>query len=506
MKNKETKIIIASVFVAGVCSIIYELLIATASSYFLGDSIKQFSITIGAYMAAMGVGSYLSRLVPDNNLLPIFIKFELLLGLVGGLSVPLLYASFAYTQYFQLSSISLTLLIGVFIGLEIPLLSRLLERYYTLKINISNVLSVDYLGALIATLVFPFILLPTLGTFSTSIFFGLINMSIAIMLLLCFGEAMGKKAKKLLWLNTVVVTGVLLLGLVFAQSLLSQWSNSLYDDRIIYTKETHYQNIVMTKNKNDVRLFLNGNLQFSSTDEYRYHEMLVHAPISLSKTPSRVLFLGGGDGLGVREILKYPQVEQITLVDLDPEILLLGKENPHVVTANANSLNHPLVTLVPGDAFRFLVENQSPYDLIVVDLPDPNNPSLARLYSREFYKLVAKNLSVDGLFITQATSPFFARKAFWTIEASIAAAGFQHVMPLHVNVPSFGDWGFVIGAKSPLSLKPLQADVSTRFLTDERLLSAMHFGKDTGKVAAEPSTIDKPIVLGHYLSGWRYWN
>ncbi len=506
MKDKETKILILSVFIAGLCSIIYELLIATASSYFLGDSIKQFSITIGAYMAAMGVGSYFSRSVSDHNLLIKFISFELLLGLIGGLSVPLLYASFAYTSYFQTSSIVLTLLIGFLIGLEIPFLSRLLEKHYSLKINISTVLSVDYFGALIATLIFPFLLLPLFGTFKTSIFFGLINMSIAVILLWTFSDVIDFTKKKILWIYTVFVT--LLLGgtFILSNTLLSEWSNSLYTDRIVFTKETVYQNIVMTKHKEDVRLYLNGNLQFSSSDEYRYHEALVHVPMNFVKSPKKVLVLGGGDGLGVREVLKHKSVKRITLIDLDPEITRLGSENKNVLRVNQGSMNDKKVNIVNDDAFKYLLNTREVYDVIIIDLPDPNNPSLARLYSREFYKLVKLRLAKKGVFVTQATSPFFARQAYWTIFSSIKAGSFLTVIPYHVNVPSFGDWGFILGANKIIDQTKWNADVPTRFLDEGVFQKIWAFGKDVAYLNLEPSTIDHPRVLELYLKGWTYWN
>ncbi len=506
MKDKESKILIISVFIAGLCSIVYELLIATASSYFLGDSIKQFSITIGAYMAAMGVGSYLSRLVSDENLLIKFIKFELILGLVGGFSVPLLYAAFSYTSYFQTSSIVLTVCIGLLIGLEIPFLSRLLEKYYSLKVNISNVLSVDYFGALIATLIFPFLLLPSIGTFKTSIFFGLINMTIAVILLWFFSDVISLSKKKILWVHTLFVS-ILLGGTFFISDyLLSEWSNDLYTDRIVFAKETPYQNIVMTKNKGDVRLYLNGNLQFSSSDEHRYHESLVHIPFNYANNLSDILILGGGDGLVVREILKYESVKSIKLVDLDPEVSRLGKEDKNMLSVNGGSLNHSKVEVINDDAYQYLLNNSEVFDVVIIDLPDPNNPSLARLYSKEFYKLVDLHLSKDGLFVTQATSPFFARDAYWTIYSTIKSAGFVDVLPYHVNVPSFGEWGFVLGSKNKINKEDWQLSVETKFLDHKIAEKLWVFGKDIAFKKQEPSTIDRPRVLEHYLKGWTYWN
>jgi spermidine synthase len=506
MKDKETRILVLSVFIAGLCSIIYELLIATASSYFLGDSIKQFSITIGAYMAAMGIGSYFSKSISDENLLVKFIRFEIILGLIGGFSVPLLYLTFAYTDYLQATSIILTFVIGLLIGLEIPFLSRLLEKHYSLKVNISYVLSIDYFGALVATLAFPFLLLPLLGTFKTSLFFGLANMSIAIILLWCFADTIAISRKKILWLYTALAT--LLLGGSFLLSnvLLSSWSNNLYTDRIVFSKETPYQNIILTKDKEDIRLYLNGNLQFSSSDEYRYHEPLIHVPLGFINKPKTVLILGGGDGLAIREVLKHTSIESITLVDLDPEISRLGKKNNHLTRLNNNSLNHQKVDVINQDAYQFLLQHNKKFDAIIIDLPDPNSPSLARLYSKEFYKLVGLHLTKHGVFVTQATSPFFSRNAYWTIFSTIQSAGFTSTLPYHVNVPSFGEWGFIIGSHKKINTEQWLAKTDSRYIDAKTVEKSWHFSKDIAYTPLDPSTIDRPKVLEHYLQGWQYWN
>ncbi|MCY4045578.1 MAG: polyamine aminopropyltransferase [Cellvibrionales bacterium] len=506
MKHKETHVLIFAVFIAGLCSIIYELLIATASSYFLGDSIKQFSLTIGSYMAAMGIGSYLSRFVGDAKLLINFIRFELVLGLLGGLSVPLLYLAFAYTESFQWVSIGLTIAIGILIGLEIPLLSRLMEKHYQLSFNISNVLSVDYLGALIATLIFPFILLPAFGTFKTSLFFGLVNMSIAFVLMLFFSEKIAISHKKILWIYSFMVTAMLGATFIFSNTLLHHFSDNLYDDRIVYAKETPYQKIVMTKHKSDLRLFLNGNLQFSSKDEYRYHESLVHVPLALVESPKRILMLGGGDGLGVREVLKYPSIESITLVDLDPAITQLAMSHPLILALNKESLDNPRVKVINQDAFKFLLDNTIQFDAIIIDLPDPNNASLARLYSKEFYRLIRQQLTQKGVLVTQATSPFFANKAFWTIFASIKAGDFGYALPYHANVPSFGDWGFIMATANPINLNKLTLIENTQFLSNSVVASMFTFGKDKAFIELPASTLDHPLVLIHYLKGFSEWD
>ncbi|MFQ5598482.1 MAG: polyamine aminopropyltransferase [Nitrospiria bacterium] len=502
--KKETSILIASIFIAGLCSIVYELLISTASSYFLGDSVKQFSVTIGLYMAAMGIGSYLSRLI-KRNLLSRFIAMEIVLGFLGGMSVPILYAVYAYTQLYTLFMVLVILAIGILIGLEIPLLTRIMEKYYTLKINISNVLSIDYLGALIATLLFPFILLPFLGTFKSSLFFGMINMGIGFLNLWCFKEVLHIGKRRAYFFSSALVCLCLVGIFVASPFLLKQWSNSLYEDRIVLSKQTRYQKIILTKSKDDIRLFLDGNLQFSSTDEYRYHEAMVHIPMSLAMQRKRILILGGGDGLAVREVLKYPDVEAITLVDLDPEIIRIAKENPYIREMNAESFEDGRVQVFNQDAFVFLKEARERYDVILADLPDPNNTALSRLYSKAFYRLVRARLAPGGLFLTQATSPYYAKKAFWSIHNTIAAADL-HTYPFHLFVPSFGDWGFVLAAPRPLNPEAVRITVPTRYLEDNIVSSLFVFPKDLIEEDVAVSTLDRPLVLSYYLKGWKHWN
>lgn len=502
---KETFILIASVFIAGLCSIVYELLISTASSYFLGDSVRQFSITIGLSMAAMGVGSFLSRLIV-RNILSKFIAIEILLGFVGGISIPVLYTAYAYTNAYTFFMVMLILLIGVLIGLEIPLLTRIMEQYYVLKVNISNVLSVDYLGALIATLLFPFILLPLLGTFRSSLVFGIVNMGIGFMNLWCFSEKL-RWSRRIFYRYASISVCVVLLGLlVSSQFLIKRWSRDLYEDRVILSKQTRYQKLVLTKNKEDIRLYLNGNLQFSSIDEYRYHEALTHIPMSMLPHHRKILILGGGDGLVVRELLKYSGIDSIDLVDLDPEMTNLARQNPHIVRLNQNALSDARVTVMHQDALVFLKDRVERYDLIISDLPDPNNVSLARLYSKEFYRLVLKHLSREGIFVTQATSPFFAKKAFWCIHNTIQAAGFDKVLPYHVYVPSFGDWGFVIASRRDMNPEAIEISVATRYLDEPIIRRIFTFEKDLLDTSSEVSTMDRPEVMTYYFKGWRYWN
>jgi spermidine synthase len=504
LSNK--RVVVFSVFVAGLCSLVYELLISTTASYFLGDSVQQFSVTIGLYLASMGLGSYLSRFI-KTKLLRSFVATELLLGVVGGLAVPLLYLTYAYGAVFWPVVVGLIVIIGALTGLEIPLLTRVMDDEEALDVNLANILSFDYLGALLATLAFPFVLLPVLGTFRASLTLGLFNLLVGVVNLGWFTDRLDRRARRQGYALTA--GAVLLLGGLLAASgpLMDRWSDRVYEDRVVYREQTAYQKIVMTRWQEDLRLFLDGNLQFSSLDEPRYHEPLVHVPMTQVRAPRRVLVLGGGDGLAARELLKYGGVERITIVDLDPRMFEVARTHPALTRLNERSLHSPRVRTVGQDAFVFLDSTDTQYDLVVADLPDPNNVSLARLYSRTFYGLVRSHLAPGGAFVTQATSPYFAREAFWTIRATVAAGGFSHVYPYHVNVPSFGEWGFVLAAERPLAPEAAAPRVPTRYLNDAVVPGLFRFPKDLRPPGdVPPSTLDRPRVLEAYLDGWRYWN
>src|SRR5918999_993452 len=294
-----------NVLIVATCGLIYELLAGTLASYVLGDSVTQFSLIIGIYLFAMGVGSWLSRFI-DKGLARRFVDIELAVAVLGGFSAPLLFISFARVSYFYAILYSVVFAIGVFVGLEIPLLLRILKNQIEFKELVSRVLAFDYIGALLASILFPIFFVPRLGLIRTSLIFGMLNAAVALwgtwlLRPLIKGGIVGLRVK------AIVVMALLLIGLVKANTLTSLAEDEMFADEIVYTKDTPYQRIVITRGTAGFQLFLNGNLQFSSTDEYRYHEALVHPAMALAggagRAPRRVLVLGGGDGLAVREIL-----------------------------------------------------------------------------------------------------------------------------------------------------------------------------------------------------------
>ncbi len=282
---------------------------------------------------------------------------------------------------------------------------------------------------------------------------------------------------------------------------ISAAEDNIYADDIIFARDTRYQHIVLTRFKDDIRLFLNSHLQFSSRDEYRYHEALIHPGLSAIPAPRRVLVLGGGDGLAVREILKYPQIESITLVDLDPEMTRLFSTHPMLTALNQKSFSASRVHIINADAFPWVDSDTESFDFIVIDFPDPTNYSLGKLYTTTFYKAAARHLSAQGLMVVQSTSPMFARDSYWCIAETIKQAGLQ-TYPYHVYVPSFGEWGFVIAGHREYE-PPTSLPAGLRFVDAKNLPALFQFPPDMAPLPMVPNRLDDQVLVRLYDQDWK---
>jgi spermidine synthase len=309
--------------------------------------------------------------------------------------------------------------------------------------------------------------------------------------------------------GTVAVLALLVFAFVQSDAFLRYARDELYDDPVVYSETTQYQDIVLTESSPvvpgppDVRLFLNGDLQFSSVDEYRYHESLVHP--ALAGKRDRVLILGGGDGLAMREVLKYPDVREAVEVELDPAVLKLARDNPDLTALNDHSLADPRVRVVTADAFTWLRDARERFDAVIVDMPDPDSTATAKLYSVEFYSLARQMLAPGGRLVVQAGSPYFAPRTFDCIDATVRAAGLK-TTPYHVNVPSFGDWGFILAEQSEKPALTLDPPTSLRFLDEANLAAAAIFPVDRRPTGAEsPSTLDDPKIVRLTTAEWQQY-
>ncbi len=498
--------LLASVFVVAACGLVYELAAGALASYLLGDSVLQFSTVIGSYLFAMGIGSWLSRFI-ERQLVAQFLRIELLVGLIGGLMPAGLFVVHNLlpaeaTAPFRVLLYTLVGLIGVLAGLEIPLVMRILKRHfserYALKDLVSQVLTFDYLGALVVALAFPLLFVPHLGLVRTGAFFGLLNAGVAVWALWLFrGELRN------FWAHAAACAAVLaaLLATMAGAGRLTTWAeDAFYGSDIILRQSSDYQRVVVTAGPAGVRLFLNGNLQFHSRDEYRYHEALVHPAMAAHAAPRRVLVLGGGDGMAVREVLKHPGVEQVTLVELDPQMTRLFSQHPRLVALNGNALASPRLRVVNADAYAWLEGNREFFDVIVVDFPDPTNYSIGKLYSTSFYQRADQALAAGGFMVVQTTSPLFARKSFWTVAATLEAVGLQ-TKPYHAHVPSFGEWGFIIASRRPWTL-PQALPPGLRFLTLEGLPALLHFPPDMARVPMPPNRLSQQGLVATFEEEW----
>lgn len=468
----------------------------------LGDSITQFSTVIGCYLFAMGIGSWLSRYV-TKNLLGTFIKIEILVGLVGGCSAALLFVMFEHVHSFRLLLYFVVTVIGILVGIEIPILLRILEGRLVFKDLVSKVFTFDYIGALFASVLFPLVLVPYLGLVKSAFMFGALNTMVALWIMHLIKEKIHNLAS--LKFSAIAVLVLLVFGFVYSSKIMSIVESGHYPGSVIFARSTPYQRIVLTREENDLRLFINSNLQFSSVDEYRYHEALVHPVLSAIKNPKNILIIGGGDGLALREVLKYDAVETVTLVDLDPEMTLLFSSNEILTKLNHASLLSPKLTIKNSDAFLWLKEltEKSPserFDAIVVDVPDPSNFSIGKLYSLTFFKLLNRVVKEDGAIVVQSTSPLFARKSFWCINNTLATAGF-HTTPYHSYVPSFGEWGFVIATKQPYS-EPKSYPKNLRYISTRTMNEMLNFPDDMSFTETDIQRLDDQVLIHYFDEEW----
>ncbi|HEY0678149.1 MAG TPA: polyamine aminopropyltransferase [Chitinophagaceae bacterium] len=492
-------ILLMAVFVIATCGLIYELVAGTLASYLLGDSVTQFSTIIGVYLFSMGIGSFLSKYF-EHGLLQWFIRIELLVGLIGGFSSALLFIVFPLAISFRIVLYALVVITGILVGLEIPLLMRILKDRIEFKDLVSRVFTFDYIGALLASLIFPLLLVPHLGLIRTSLFFGILNIAVGWYLARRFEKEIRQAA--ILKASAITLLLAQLVAFVFSENIMAYSETLAYEDRVVYAVSSPYQRIVITKNKRELRLFLNGNLQFSTADEYRYHEALVHPAVSSLERPRKVLVLGGGDGLAVRELLKYPTIESITVVDLDPMITKLFSTQEMLMKINNASLLDKKVKVINADAFVWLRNNTEQFDAVIVDFPDPSTFSIGKLYSTLFYQQLKKCMLPDAVAVIQSTSPFVAPKSYWCIDSTLHAAGLQTVN-YHNYVPSFGEWGYIMATFNNQRQWYTNFPEGLKFVNKVTVQQMLNFPEDMkAKQALLPNKLNNQVLVDYFEEEW----
>jgi len=546
-------------FSTGASGLVNEYVLATITTYILGNSIEQFSIVIASMMLMMGISGFVQSRMSDNNLIYKFIGVEVVMALLGGFAPLAIYGAFAYFEYnFAVVHYFFVLSVGFLIGFEIPIVMRIINQHkINLKTNLAIVYAMDYVGAFVGAMIWVKVLLKFYPLTEISFIVAGFNFAIALITVTYFiftGIIKHRVTTAIVMLMTVVI---LLIGYLNNRDISDLFEQHFYDDPIIHKTTTKYQHIVLTENKQlgDIRLYINGNTQFSSLDEKRYHDLLVHPVMSIANKPEHALILGGGDGLALRELLKYKNLKSITLVDLDPDMIKLASENPHLrklnkdafqdarlhvsPPGNVNSVNVKGVYLESEnsltkkmqsewvatvdvysiDADQFIrTKNDQRWDVVIIDFPDPSSVELSKLYSKQFYRKLRSHLSSNAFVSIQSTSPYHAKETFLAIGKTLKSAGFN-ILPYRQNIPSFGDWGFYLAWSSASAsasgesektiknkLKTVEAfTVNTDYVTPELMLASFAFGK--GELTSKTNCVNTvmfPCLLTNYTNyGWQ---
>ncbi|MBB1419069.1 polyamine aminopropyltransferase [Pseudoalteromonas sp. SG44-1] len=536
------------------CGLIYEYLLSHYAGRVLGSVESAIYAMIGTMIVAMGIGAFLARWFKDA--FTAFAWLESLIALVGmgcilaiasviavSYSLPHIFSDIfnlpadvilngyvfqKLQEWSRFLPYVFGLLLGLLIGMEIPLIARIRQHVYGrfLENNAGTIYGADYIGAGIGAAIWVSIML-AMPIMQAAAWTALFNI-IAGLAFLWRYHSYVRYAKLLLvcHIALLVLFGfILMLG----SSWMKDLSNVLYKDKVIYSEATKYQHLVLTerlsRNQPDpiTDLYLNGRLQFSSIDEQIYHSMLVYPPLLASNRHDNVLIIGGGDGLALRDVLKWP-VKEVTLIDLDAQLLsLFGHDddefNPpaaiheRLTKLNKHSMADPRSHIKVGDAFlevERLLDEGKRFDTIIIDLPDPNHPDLNKMYSDYFYNHIRQLLAADGAMAVQSTSPYHAKKAFLSIGKTVKAAGFKHVEQYQQNIPSFGQWGWTIATTTGQSASARISDitslpVASRWISKKYLLAAFvfpnHYFEQINDI--EVNQLGSGTLYDYYRSAWQ---
>ena len=502
----QRRLLLMAAAISSSCGLAVELLLGTLASYLVGNQALSYGVAVGGFLAAMGIGSYISKFVAINpksssvqqDLLSAFVRVELLIAPLTAFLPLGLFILFVQNGNLWLGLALSTVSLGILAGLEVPILTRVLELESDLKDALAGVLALDYIGALLGSIAFPLLLLPFCGLFPTGFLLGTLPAIVVFFLGTNFPQLKS-------WKYWGLSTAILLLTLApITIPFTNRLENNLYEAPIIQRIQSSYQRIVLTRQGRDLRLFLDGDLQLSTIDEYRYHEALVHPAMAINNNPQTVLLMGAGDGMALREVLKWSSIEKIILIELDPAVIKLAQNYPQLVAINRNALADKRVKIIYGDAFSAIANLTEKFDVIIADFPDPDREILAKLYSEGFYRRLLSRLTDEGIFVTQASSPFFAPKVISCIEQTLNYVGLQ-TLPYLVNVPSFGSWGFVLASRNQIEINNLKLPVETRFLTPSILANLFDFPKDIKLQKVAINRLSHPVIV-RYQSDLRWFH
>ncbi|MFC9465091.1 polyamine aminopropyltransferase [Streptomyces coelicoflavus] len=521
-------LVLAGVFVCAACGLVYELELVALASYLIGDSVTQASVVLSVMVFAMGLGSLAAKRLRGLAAAG-FGALEAALALVGGSSAMVLYAVFAWTGGWgglwadgpRVLLVAFSLAIGVLIGAEVPLLMELIQRVRRQDPGgaVADLFAADYVGALVGGLAFPFVLLPFLGQLTGALLTGTVNAAVGAALVLgLFRRDLTRRARWLLLAANVVVLALLATATVLADDFERAARQAVYGQDVRVAVRTDVQEVVLTGDTDGrpLDLFLDGRLRVRGSDERRYHEALVHP--AMNGPHARVLVLGGGDGLAVREVLRHPGVRRVDVVELDPQLARLARHDPGLSALNEHAYGDARVHAGTGDAFHRLRSTPSAtYDVVISDLPDPAVTASTKLYSQEFYGLLRRVLAPGGRLVVHAGPVSAHPRAFWTVDATLRAAGLPTVAyRVGARAPGSGPaaasepgptpgpdrtgaapgaprgWGFLLAARTPPVLRLDPAAPRPRTLTPDSLARDARDAARTRIPGLPPSTLVHP--------------
>lgn len=551
-KSAIATLVAISVFFSGMSSMMNEFNLSSISSMILGNANQQWALTIAIMLLAMGIGGFSQRFLNDSKLMLKFMGVEILLSLSGSFAPIAIYGAYAFMpDHFTLIHYFAIFTIGFLVGFEIPLAIRIIEQYKPqLSDNLGFVFGSEYVGTFVGSLVFVGFILGSIAFTEASFMISGVNLFVALISFTFFIMVINPKLEISERINVKMVSVLVMITITsigYGYNNVNKWEinieQKLYDDPIVQTFTSKFQHIVLTKNKKNGnhRQYINGNTQWAQEDEHMYHDMLVHPIMSLTENHDNILVLGGGDGLALRELKKYSDVENITLVDLDPQMIEFSRTNPIMREINESSFDgveiinskgvfagqrtfKHRVEVTPGkfktianlntvfiDANIFLNEVEGKFDVVIIDLPDPSTVELSKLYSREFYMNLKRRMTDDAMVVIQSTSPFHAKESYLMIGRTLEAADF-HVEPYRQNIPSFGEWGWWLGWKNTQSedlvydkLETVTIDVPTDYIDVDTMEASFVFGKGMldNPQYDDVNTWMKPILVNVYKNDWQ---
>ncbi|MEV5508954.1 polyamine aminopropyltransferase [Streptomyces orinoci] len=493
-------LVLTTVFVCAACGLVYELELVALASSLIGDSVTQASVVLSVMVFAMGVGSLLAKWLRGRAAAG-FALVEVALALLGGLSAMALYACFAWFGHMRPALVAFSLAIGVLIGAEVPLLMTLIQRIRRQDAGgaVAELFAADYVGALVGGLAFPFLLLPVLGQLTGALVTGAVNaVAGGALVLWLFRRDLSTRARWVL----VTANCLVLLALAACSVLTAPFERAarraVYGGDVRIVVQTDRQQVVVTGGAGGkpLSLFLDGRLRAGGGDPLRYPQALVHP--AMAGPHRRVLLLGGGDGLALREVLRYPDVASVTMVEPDAEVVRLARSDPGLAALNDGAFRDRRVTVDSAWLFNWLRGHpapSAPFDVVICDLPDPRGAVGVKLYSQEFYGLVTRQLAPGGRLAVHAGELSEQPHTFWTVDATVRSVGL-YTLPYQVRPEPDGghrpDWGLLLASRTPVVPRLPQGGPVPRTLTPQALASAVHAAELTREDGLLPSTLMHP--------------